>query len=166
MQGVLQQVGDGHLGGHGELRHDVGVVGHLDAVVDDGLADGVEGEVALGQGLALRAEDLAEVFDELVQVEDAVDGGGVIAGAQDEVVDGGVADDEVAAFEVEDGGALVALELRPMCGWVYTYDLQGHHRRIGQRRVGDQVGAVFPWRENHGGVFDGEAAELVQRWVG
>lgn len=41
-----------------------------------------------------------------MQVEDAVDGGGVVAGAEDEVVDGGVADDEVAAFEVEDGLAL------------------------------------------------------------
>ena len=81
----------------------------MDAFEFDGAADGFELEVAVLEGGGLVFEDGFDVFYEFLEVEDAFDGGRVVAGFQHEVGEGGVAEEEVAAEEVQCCVALLGL---------------------------------------------------------
>ena len=83
----------------------------MDAIVGDVRAYGGETQVARFQGFGLIFENGPEVFDEFAEVEDAANRSGVVSGRQGEVVKGDVAEDEIAAEEVEGCCALVSLVL-------------------------------------------------------
>lgn len=135
-KGVLQGIGDGHLGHESELGHDLGVVGDFLVVPDHGPGDGVQGQVAGAEEAGLGLEDLAQIRQDGGEVEDTGNRGHVVAGLEGQILDRGVADDEVARLDVEDDVA----------------DLDGENGRVGQGEVADQVGAVCARREQKGGI--------------
>lgn len=112
-------------------------------------------------------DDLAQVVcvQEFLDVEDAFHGGGVVSGAEEEVGESCVTEEQIAAEEVQCGVALLLL------AWFHTknclegggaYDFQGHDRGIGKSGVGEEIGAIFAGLDECT-VINREPGEVIQR---
>lgn len=64
-------------------------------------------------------DDFGQVFDEYTEVEDAFDGGRVVAGAEEKVGESGVSEEDVAAEEVQCCVSLFSL------AWFHTTNCLG-----------------------------------------
>lgn len=150
VQGILQGGDQTHVCDEWQLVHNLGVVRYFGAVPDDRPRDGAKSKVAGLEGGGLRLEHLAQVSENLLNIQHARDRVCVIAGLEGQTLQSGVADEEAAAVDVEDDRT----------------DLDGQHRRVGKSGIADEVGAVRAGGQKQSAVRDAEAGERVQCWNG